>query len=141
MASEPPVSLPPEDDFSDVFSDSLADVPPELSLDSDDPSLDSLPPVELVFSSLPVDVFAAVEVVDVAVVSAASFSAEVSFGGVISGVLFGVASETLEPPQDDRPIPARSSTALAASAAIERGRSARLTRRAGPSADRKWGSR
>lgn len=141
VASEPPVSLPPEDDFSDVFSDSPADVPPELSLDSEDPSLDSPPPVELVFSSLPADVFAAVEVVEVAVVSAASFSAEVSLGGVISGVLLGMASETLDPPQADRPIAAKSSTAPAASAAIERERSARLTRRAGPSADRRWGSR
>ncbi len=37
--------------------------------------------------------------VDVEVVCAAAFSALVSFGGVISGVLFGTASETLLPPQ------------------------------------------
>ena len=131
VASDPPVSLPPEVDFSEVFSASPAEVPPELSLDSEEPSLDSLPPVELVFSSPPVDVFAAVEVVEVAVVSAASFSAEVSFGGVISGVLLGVGSDTLDPPQADRPMLASSSTTLAASAAIEWGPSARLTLQTG----------
>ncbi|HEX5310050.1 MAG TPA: hypothetical protein VFW38_13350 [Solirubrobacteraceae bacterium] len=115
MPSLPALSPPPEADFSGAFSDSPAEVPPEPSLDSEEPSLDSLPPVELL-SSLPVEVLAVVEVVEVAVVSVASFSAEVSFGGVISGVLLGTASETLLLPQADSPA-AASNSAVTASAA------------------------
>ena len=146
MAEDPPLSLPPEDDdFSeDAFSDSPADVPPEASLSHDELSLDSPPslvleddPVPLV----PVVPVAAVAVVDVDVVSVASFSAEVSFGGVISGVLLGVTSDTLVLPQALIPSEARSIRALAASAIKRERCGARFTRRAGPSGESRLGSR
>ena len=106
----------------DAFSDSPADVPPaaplseELELSSEPVPPDS--PVELEDSSLPVvvGVVEVVAVVDVEVVSVASFSAEVSFGGVISGVLLGSASETALPPQAVKPVPQRRIRALAPSA-------------------------
>jgi hypothetical protein len=77
--------VPPEVLSSFVAPDSPSDASP---LDS--ASVDSVP--------LLVDVFVAV--VDVEVVEAAAFSALVSAGGVMSGVLFGAASETLLPPHD-----------------------------------------
>lgn len=106
----------------DAFSDSPADVPPaaplseELELSSEPVPPDS--PVELEDSSLPVvvGVLEVVAVVDVEVVSVASFSAEVSFGGVISGVLLGSASETVLPPHAVKPVPQRRIRALAPSA-------------------------
>jgi hypothetical protein len=52
-------------------------------------------------------------VVVVEVLSAAPFSALVSFGGRISGVLFGTASETLDPPQPASATPPRSRRAAA----------------------------
>jgi hypothetical protein len=144
VADDPPLSLPPEaDDFSDAFSDSPAEVPPEASLSPDELSLDSPPSSVLEDDPVPVGpvVPAAVAVVDVEVVSVASFSAELSLGGVISGVLLGVASDTLVPPHALTPSEATSIKALAASA-IRRGRcGARLTRRVDPSGERRLGNR
>ena len=77
---EAPVSLElPEDDS-----------PLELS-PSEEGSSEELSPLEELFEGL-------VVVVDVAVVCTAAFSALVSVGGEISGVLFGTASETLLEP-------------------------------------------
>ncbi len=73
-----------------------------------------------------------VDVVEVEVVCAAAASALVLVGGVMSGVLFGTASETLLPPQAPIVSP-HSSAAQAASAARA------LT--AVPCACRTWGSR
>jgi hypothetical protein len=135
-ALAPPLEPTLPEFFSEVFSDDAfsleafsdsppADVPPAAPL-SEDPEplseelspLDSLPPVVLDLDSSPVvelvDVLAAV--VEVEVVSVASFSAEVSFGGVISGVLLGVTSETLLPPQELSPRPKSNMRALAPSA-------------------------
>lgn len=146
VADDPPLSLPPEADFSDVaFSDSLADVPPAAPLSPDDPelSLDSpLPSPLLDDDPEPLDpVVPVAAVVEVDVVSVASFSAEVSFGGVISGVLLGVASDTLVPPHELTPTPASSIRALAASARKRERRDSRLTRRADPSGESRLGSR
>ena len=151
VAEEPPLSLPPdEEDFSELFSDSLAEVPPEAPLSEDfsedspllPPEDSSLPPLEFDPPLEPVEVFAVVAVVEVEVevVSVASRSAEVSFGGVTSGVLLGTGSDTLLPPQALNPR-ARSRRAPAASAVVRRERPRRLTRRVAPSADRRSGSR
>ena len=78
LADSPPAARPPA--ASELLS-------PEAL------SLDTLPPVGvLVELSLVVGVVDIVAVVEVNVVSVASFSADVSFGGVLPGVLFGVAS-------------------------------------------------
>jgi hypothetical protein len=74
LLSEAPLSLPPLDDASSLVLASSLDAPVEPSLDL------------------------AVEVVEVEVVCTAAFSALVSVGGEISGVLFGTASLTLLPP-------------------------------------------
>jgi hypothetical protein len=96
LLSEAPLSLPPLDDASSLASLSS----PE------EPSLD-----------LPVDV---VEVA-VEVVCTAAFSALVSVGGVMSGVLFGTESlALLPPPQAPRPTE-HSKRTLAASAARDEG--------------------
>lgn len=116
--------MPSEAAFSeDVFSDSPAEVPPAALLSEDsDFSSEPVPPdspVELEDSSPPVVVVGVVDVlavVDVDVVSVASFSADVSLGGVISGVLLGTASETLLPPHADRLRPPSRIRALAPSA-------------------------
>jgi hypothetical protein len=98
----------------------------------------SLPPVvEDVFSP----VVEVVAVVDVEVVSVASFSAAVLSGGVISGVLLGVTSETLVPPQELIPRPERQIKAPAASATTRVRYGGALTPRAAPSGGRRWGSR
>jgi hypothetical protein len=144
VAEDPPLSLPPdEDDFSDeAFSlDSPAEVPPEASLSPDELSLDSPPSSLLEVEPVPVVEVVAVAVVDVEVVSVASFSADVSFGGVISGVLLGVTSDTLVPPHALTPSEARSIRALAASAIRRERCGGRLTRRAGPSAGCRLSSR
>jgi hypothetical protein len=78
-------------------------------------------------------VLAAVAVV---LVRVASLSADVLLGGVISGVLRGVASETLPPPQAASVKPQARISAHAPSA-LRRA----LTLPAGPSAGRRWGSR
>ncbi len=149
----------PDEVFSEVFSEAafsledfsadspLADVPPAallgepelLSPEELSPS-DSLLAVELELSPV-VGVVEVVAVVEVAVVSVASFSAEVSVGGVISGVLFGVTSDTLVPPHEERPKPERSMRAPAASAMMRELGRCLLTCRAGPSAGRMWDSR
>jgi hypothetical protein len=77
-----------------------------------------------------------VAVVAVVLVRVASLSAEVLLGGVISGVLRGVASETPLPPQAASVKPQARISAHAPSA-LRRA----LTLPAGPSAGRKWGSR
>ncbi|HEY3864977.1 MAG TPA: hypothetical protein VGL54_02690 [Solirubrobacteraceae bacterium] len=90
------------------FAVSLEAAPPVSPLLSD--AALSLPPLDAVSSlaaasSLEVpSLDLAVEVVEVEVVCTAAFSALVSVGGVISGVLFGTASLTLPPPpQATRP--------------------------------------
>lgn len=66
---------------------------------------DSSPPPELASLSAPAEEVVPVveallvEVVDVVLVRVASLSAVVLLGGAISGVLRGVASETVPPPQ------------------------------------------
>jgi hypothetical protein len=109
----PPADAPPVDSLEAPPVDSLA-----RSLDfasSPSPSrLDELP-------SLLLEVVAEVAgVVVVEVVSVASFSAAVSFGGVMSGVLLGVTSETLVPPQA-LSVSAHSASAAHAASAV-RGR-------------------
>ncbi len=100
------------------------DSPVELSPSEEDSPEDELSPEELV------EVL--VDVVDVAVVCTAAFSALVSDGGVISGVLLGTASETLLEPHAPSETPARSAThALSAKRALT----------AGPCAFGRWGSR
>jgi hypothetical protein len=94
LLSEAPLSLPPLDSASSLPLDSS----PE------EPSLD-----------LPVEV---VDVLAVEVLCTAAFSALVSVGGVMSGVLLGTASLTLlPPPQAPRPTE-QSSRMLAAIAAF-----------------------
>lgn len=136
-----------EDAFSDVFPDSPAEVPPAAP-PSEDSGFSSEPvppdsPVELEDSSLPVvvGVVEEVEVVDVEVVSVAPFSAEVSLGGVISGVLFGTASETVLLPHAVKPVPQRRIMALAPSAMTRWRFDPSLTRPKDPCAGGTWGSR
>lgn len=138
-----------EEAFSeDVFSDSPADVPPAALL-SEEPELSSEPvppdsPVELEDSSLPVVVVGVVEVVavvDVEVVSVASFSAEVSFGGVISGVLLGTASDTVLPPHAAKLRLQRRIRTLTPSAMTRVRFGPSLTRPRDPCVGRRWDSR
>jgi hypothetical protein len=65
--------------------------------------------------SSPVVVFGVVDVVEVEVVCTDAFSALVSVGGVMSGVLFGTASETLLPPPHELKVTPQRSVAVAAS--------------------------
>ncbi|GEM_PF-1616486 len=65
--------------------------------------------------SSPVVVFGVVDVVELEVVCTDAFSALVSVGGVISGVLFGTASETLLPPPHALKVTPQRSVAVAAS--------------------------
>jgi len=65
--------------------------------------------------SSPVAVFGVVDVVELEVVCTDAFSALVSVGGVISGVLFGTASETLLPPPHALKVTPQRSVAVAAS--------------------------
>lgn len=121
-----------------------AEVPPaapELLSPEELSPVDSLPPVVLVEASPVVGVVAVLAVVEVEVVSVASFSAEVLLGGVISGVLFGVESDTLVPPQEARPRAEMSMRALVASAMMRERDGCLLTCRADPSAGRRWDSR
>jgi hypothetical protein len=101
-----------------------------LALEEPSPlSLDWASPVEELSLALLV-VF--VVVVEVDAVCAAAASALVLVGGVISGVLFGTASETLVPPQ-----------ALSAStqSRVAHAASAARVLTAGPCACRTWDSR
>jgi len=94
LLSDAPLSLPPLEAASSLLLDSSPD-PVEV------PSLDL-----------------AVDVVEVDVVCTAAFSALVSVGGVMSGVLFGTVSLTLEPPPQAPSPTAHSSKMLAASQAL-----------------------
>jgi hypothetical protein len=94
LLSDALLSLPPLDDASSLALASSLEEPEVPSLDL------------------------AVEVLEVEVVCTAAFSALVSVGGVMSGVLFGTVSLTLlPPPQAARPT-AHSSKMLAASQAL-----------------------
>lgn len=113
-----------------------ADVPPPAPVSLElAPSLDfeASPPVLLSSADEPADepsplvAVVEVEVVDVEVVSVASFSAEVSVGGVMSGVLLGTASETLLAPHELRPTPQMSTSRLAPSVAMRPDLRIRLT--------------
>ena len=79
-------------------------------------SVASLPPDS--FAGLSVFDVLVVEVVEVEVVCAAAFSALVSFGGVISGVLLGTASDALLPPPQAPSVAAPSSSASASATAL-----------------------
>ncbi len=119
-------------------------------------SFDSPAPLELPplagssVASLPPDSFAGLSdfellvlpvlVVDVEVVCAAAFSALVSFGGVISGVLFGIASDALLPPPHAPSVAAPSSSASASATALAFNDPPRAPR-AAPCACRTSGSR
>ncbi len=119
-----------------AFDSSLAplELPPLVGS-----SVASLPPDSLAALSDFVDDVPVV-VVDVVVVCAAAFSALVSFGGVISGVLFGTASEALLPPPHAVSVAAPSSSASASATALAFNDPPRAIR-AAPSAGRRWGSR
>ena len=104
-----PASLPPAEDSPEGLLEPSLVVPPEGS---------SLPLELASVSGAPVVLEPVVEALVVAVVAlvlvrVASLSAVVLLGGVISGVLRGVASETLLPPQAFSDNPQRSATALA----------------------------
>src|SRR6202020_572346 len=120
-APAPPDGLDSAADFSSAFSavappDGVAAFSSSLAPLELPPlsgsSVASLPPDSFAALSLPLDVDVFVVEVDVDVVCAAAFSALVSFGGVISGVLFGTASDALPPP----PHPASAATSTSASA-------------------------
>jgi hypothetical protein len=153
-----PASLPPAEDSPEGLLEPSLVVPPEgSSLPLELASVSGAPVVlELVVEALVVAVVALV------LVRVASLSAVVLLGGVISGVLRGVASETLLPPQAFSDNPQRSATALApmvvrkyraavrrcgivrpgsAPGACEGPSPVALTRRAGPSAGRRSDSR
>ena len=81
-------------------------------------------PASLLVLSLPVEPVPSVDlgvdfvaVVDVEVVWTAAFSAAVSLGGVMSGVLLGTASEALLPPPHAASVVAARSVTESASAA------------------------
>jgi hypothetical protein len=98
LLSDAPLSLLPLDDASSLALASSLE-------ESEAPSLDL-----------------AVEVVEVEVVCTAAFSALVSVGGMMSGVLFGTASLTLLPPPQAVRLTEHSSTTLAAIATRADGR-------------------
>jgi hypothetical protein len=98
LLSDAPLSLLPLDEASSLALASSLDEPEVPSLDL------------------------AVEVVEVEVVCTAAFSALVSVGGVMSGVLFGTASLTLLPPPQAARLTGQNSRMLAAIAARADGR-------------------
>ncbi len=115
-----------------LFAVSLEAAPPVALLLSDAPLSLLLPPLEEA-SPLPLDsspdpveevpsLDLAVEVVEVEVVCTAAFSALVSVGGMMSGVLFGTASLTLLPPPQAVRLTEHNSTTLAAIATRADGR-------------------
>jgi len=103
-ALAPPVAPPALSDSLEAGFSVSAGAPPEEP-DSPAPSLDeppldsepedSSPPED---EDSPVVVVLLVAVVEVEVVDRAAFSALVSAGGTMLGVLFGIDSETLLPP-------------------------------------------
>lgn len=142
-ALAPPEGLEPASDLDSVcFSSELEPPegvasPPPLLLDSDEPS--PVPSAEEDDASDAALVFVALVFV-VEVVDAEAFSALVSLGGVMSGVLLGITSELLElPPQAPSATPA-ASTAVAASAARAFNGIPRA-RRAGPCGARRLDTR
>jgi hypothetical protein len=133
-ALAPPVGLAGSPPFEPLSLDGAfsfsADAPPAEPTSLEPSLLGSLvasavPASLLVEEPSPVVLVVFVDVVLVDVVCTAAFSALVSVGGVMSGVLLGTASETLLPPQ--APSAAPLSNAMLASTA---GRAARriLTR-------------
>lgn len=122
MASDEPVEPPVPEEPPAAFEPPVASL--EELFDSEEPSLDFASSLELAPEALSsLLVLALVDVVGVVVVevvSVASFSAAELLGGVISGVVLGVTSETLVPPHELRPTTDSASTALAASAAVPR---------------------
>ena len=122
----------PELAFSVDFSFSPAEVPPAGELVAEPPpALEDSEPASLLLASLledPVDAAPDEVLVDVVdVMTPAAFSALVSVGGMISGVVFGTASATLLPPHPET-LRAQSTAAEAPSAAravqalLDRGR-------------------
>jgi hypothetical protein len=104
----PPAEPPPED------------ASPPLAPEDSVPFSLSVPELEEEPAASVVEVFAAV--VDVDVVWVDSCSAEVLFGGVMSGVVLGVASDTLAPPPHPPTLrPHRAIRTLAPSARIRGG--------------------
>jgi hypothetical protein len=144
LAASPELPAPDEVPPAELLALSSlapADCSPELALSS-------LEPPEPVVEPEPVvDVDVDVEVVAVELVRVASFSAEVLLGGVISGVLRGVASDTLPPPPHAPRATPQASTSTVAPAAMRGARAALgplwipLTRPAGPSGAHRWDSR
>jgi hypothetical protein len=118
-ASSPPLLAVPPEEVPPADSPVLSLAAPSLlelaasSPDSLDSSLEASeePSLEGVFA-----------VVEVEVVCTTAFSALVSVGGVISGVLLGIASLTLLPPPHAPSPTEHSSTMLAAIAARAEGR-------------------
>ena len=145
-ALAPPEGLEPASDFDSlVFSSALA--PPE-GVASPEPLLSVSEELSPPVSPLELDAspeeelgFEVVEVLVVDVVEVAAFSAPVSVGGVMSGVVFGITSPLVVPlPHAPRATPA-ASTAVAARAARALGRVTRSPGRAGPCAARTWDTR
>ena len=89
LFEDSPAEVPPAD--SPLLSEAALSLPP-LGDASPLPLGSSLDAVEVPSLDL------AVDVLDVEVVCTAAFSALVSVGGMMSGVLFGTASLTLLPP-------------------------------------------
>jgi hypothetical protein len=147
-ADAPPDGLDPAADFSLAGSFSFsAEAPPEGLLS---PAPLALPPlVGSSVASLPPDSFAGLslevvpallDVVEVDVVWTAAFSALVSLGGVMSGVLFGIASAVPPPPPHAaRVVPASSSASASSAARAVNDFPSRI--QAVPSGDRTSGSR
>jgi hypothetical protein len=138
VAGVPADSLAPLVAVSSLFAVPPAEVPPASPLlvslaPLELPPLDDVSPDSLLAGSLEdseepsVEVpFGVVDVVEVEVLCTAAFSALVSVGGVMSGVLFGTASLTLlPPPQATRPI-GHSNRTLAAIATLNSPASTRV---------------
>jgi hypothetical protein len=136
--------------LSPDFAFSPAEVPPaaplfadplELSLLEGSPdSLLGVSPLEASEEELSLDVpLDVVDVVDVEVVWIAVFSADVSVGGVMSGVLLGTTSEVLLPPPHAPSVtPQRSTTDAARVARGIKDRGHRRRRRRSREASRRW---
>jgi hypothetical protein len=136
----PPAEVPPplEEPPEPPLEPPVAPLAP-LPADSSEAPPDSLAPLDSE-APLPVpleEVFVEVDVLDAAD-AWASFSAEVSAGGMMLGVLLGTASDALEPPPHALSVRPQRTTTVAPTATRE-ARGAPLT--AAPCAARRWGSR
>jgi hypothetical protein len=142
--SPPPVLEPPvPEEASPVLGLDPLELSPPPELDCS-PELDELdsPELSLEPAELDLAVVEVVEVVDVEVVRAASLSADVLLGGMMSGVLWGTTSAELPPPpQALRVRPASNGDTVTAIATTDRrpagdwpgvGRRAGLTSPAAP---------